>query len=111
MWAHEYMCTSTKNCSATSDRNYLPIIMTVQHIVHLVAAKLCDRYGCLRLSIGAAMRRVMTLFSSTELARQLRVHLQAGEIVPEELCVLALESALLDVQCTTRGYVCYASFS
>ena len=70
---------------------------------HSVANKLCDKYGCLRLSIGEAMRRVMAQFPHSELSQQLLAYLQAGETVPEELCVLALDRALLDVQCTTRG--------
>lgn len=72
----------------------------------LVAAKLCDKYGCLRLSIGEAIRRVIAQFPHSELTHQLLTHLHAGETVPEELCVLALDCVLLDVQCTTRGYVC-----
>lgn len=49
------------------------------------------------------MRRVMAQFPHSELTRQLQAHLKAGDTVPDELCVLALDSALLDVQCTTRG--------
>ena len=49
------------------------------------------------------MRRVMAGFPHSELTQQLLAHLQAGETVPEELCVLALDCALLDIQCTTRG--------
>ena len=69
----------------------------------LVARKICDTYGCLRLSIGEAIRRVLSKFPHSELAQQLQSYLQSGQTVPEELCVLALDSALLDVQCTTRG--------
>ena len=71
---------------------------------YIVAGKLCDKYGCLRLSIGEAIRRVIAQFPHSELTHQLLTHLHAGETVPEELCVLALDCALLDVQCTTRGY-------
>ncbi|CAI8010883.1 Adenylate kinase 9 [Geodia barretti] len=70
-----------------------------------VAENLCRKYGCLRLSIGEAMRRVIAQFPHSELTCQLQAHLQAGDTVPDELCVLALDCSLLDVQCTTRGYV------
>ena len=69
----------------------------------LVAGKLCGRYGCLHLSIGEAIRRVVAQFPHSELTHQLLAHLQVGQTVPEELCVLALDRTLLDVQCTTRG--------
>ena len=72
-------------------------------LLTLVAGKLCDRYGCLHLSIGEAMRKVVVQFPHSELTHQLLAHLQAGQTVPEELCVLALDRILLDVQCTTRG--------
>jgi adenylate/nucleoside-diphosphate kinase len=71
----------------------------------LVAGKLCGRYGCLHLSIGEAIRRVVAQFPHSELTHQLLAHLQVGQTVPEELCVLALDRILLDVQCTTRGFV------
>ena len=71
--------------------------------MYLVAAKLCDTYGCLRLSIGEAIRKVMDQFPHSELSFQLMAHLKAGETIPDELAVLALDRALLDVQCTTRG--------
>ena len=74
-------------------------------ILILVAGKLCDRYGCLRLSIGEAMRKIVVQYPHSELTHQLLAHLQVGQTVPEELCVLALDRILLDVQCMTRGYV------
>ena len=49
------------------------------------------------------MRRVVAQFPNSELTHQLLAHLQTGETVPEELCVLALDRILLDIQCTTRG--------
>ena len=49
------------------------------------------------------MRRAMAQFPHSVLTHQLQAHLQAGDTVPDELCILALNSALLDVQCTTRG--------
>ena len=49
------------------------------------------------------MRRVMAQFPHSDLTHQLQTHLQAGDTVPDELCVLAVDCALLDVQCSTRG--------
>jgi len=56
-----------------------------------------------RLSIGEAIRKVLNFQSYTELARQINLHLKAGNPVPDELAVQALEVALLDMQCQTRG--------
>ena len=70
-----------------------------------VAKRFVREYGCLRLSVGEAMRRVMAQFPGSKLAELMQVHLRAGQPVPDELCVHALERALLDVQCNTRGYV------
>lgn len=68
-----------------------------------VANRFAHEYGCLRLSVGEALRRVMSQFPDSELTRLLKEYLQAGETVPEDLCVLALERVLLSVQCNTRG--------
>ena len=51
------------------------------------------------------MRRVMAQFPDSELSQLMRSYLQVGQTVPDDLCVLALERALLDVQCNTRGWV------
>ena len=63
----------------------------------------------MKLSIGEAMRRVIEQFPDSKLTHQILSYLVVGQTVPDELSVLALERALLDVQCTTRGYVshCY----
>ncbi len=53
--------------------------------------------------MGEALRQVMSQFPDSELTRLLKEYLQAGETVPEDLCVLALERVLLSVQCNTRG--------
>ena len=42
-------------------------------------------------------------FPYSELTRLMQSYLQVGQTVPDDLCVLALERALLDVQCNTRG--------
>lgn len=71
----------------------------------LVARRFAQEYGCLRLSVGEAMRRVMAQFPDSELSQLMQSYLQVGQTVPDDLCVLALERALLDVQCNTRGWV------
>ena len=70
-----------------------------------VAKHFAAEYGCLRLSVGEAMRRVIEQFPESELTRLMQSFLQAGQVVPDDLCVLALERTLLDVQCNTRGWV------
>lgn len=70
-----------------------------------VANKFVSEYGCLRLSIGEAIRRVLTQFPESDLTTEMKSYLQLGQPLPDELCILALERALMDVQCTTRGFV------
>ena len=68
-----------------------------------VANRFVAEYGVVRLSIGEAIRKVLNFQPYTELARQINLHLKAGNPVPDELAVQALEVALLDMQCQTRG--------
>ena len=71
--------------------------------IFAVANRFVAEYGVVRLSIGEAIRKVLNFQSYTELARQINLHLKAGTTVPDELAVQALEVALLDMQCQTRG--------
>lgn len=71
----------------------------------VVARRFCSEYGCVRLSIGEVLRRMVTKFPQSRLTELIVTHLKAGQTVPEDLCIHALESALLDVQCCTRGLV------
>ena len=71
-----------------------------------VAKRFEKEYGCLRLSVGEAIRRVIAQFPNSKLTQIIQSHLKTGQSVPMDLCVHALERALLDVQCQTRGYVC-----
>ena len=57
----------------------------------------------MRLSVGEAVRKSLDQFPHSELALQIRTHLIAGETIPDELCVLALERIIMDIQCQTRG--------
>ena len=68
-----------------------------------VANRFVSEYGMLRLSIGEAVRFVLNQQPKTELAQQLNAHMQKGLTVPDELCVQALEIALLDMKSNTRG--------
>ena len=68
-----------------------------------MAKRFVETFGCLRLSVGEAVRKLLDQFSYSELAMQIRMHLTAGETIPDELCVLALERITMDVQCQTRG--------
>lgn len=70
-----------------------------------MANRFVSEYGVVRLSIGEAIRKILNFQPYTELARQINLHLRAGMTVPDELAVQALEIALLDMQCQTRGYV------
>ena len=69
----------------------------------LVAERFVAEYGCVRLSIGEVVRNVLANFPTSDLAEQILAHIKLGHTVPDELCVLALEQALLDEHCTTRG--------
>ena len=69
-----------------------------------MATRFAKEYGCVRLSIGEALRRVVTQFPNSKLTELIQAHLRAGQTVPEDLCVHALERALMDVECRTRGY-------
>lgn len=70
-----------------------------------LANRFVAEYGVVRLSIGEAIRKILNFQPYTELARQIKLHLRAGMTVPDELAVQALEVALLDMQCQTRGYI------
>lgn len=81
----------------------LTIVLICYFFFAAVANRFVAEYGVVRLSIGEAIRKVLNFQSYTELARQLNLHLKAGNPVPDELAVQALEVALLDMQCQTRG--------
>ncbi|CAG5120479.1 unnamed protein product, partial [Candidula unifasciata] len=70
-----------------------------------LAKRFVQDYGALRLSIGEAMRHVLRQHSQSELAKQIQWNLIRGRVVPDELQIQALDVALLDVRCQTRGYV------
>lgn len=69
----------------------------------IVAKRFCSEYGCVRLSVGEVLRRIINKFPESRLSELIEAHLKSGQTVPEDLCMFALESALLDVDCKTRG--------
>lgn len=71
--------------------------------ISVVAKRFCSEYGCVRLSIGEVLRRILTKFPDSRLAELIESHLKSGLIVPDDLCMYALESALLDFESKTRG--------
>ena len=71
----------------------------------LVARRFVSEYSVVRLSIGEALRTVLDTQPNTELSRCILSYLHEGHAVPDELAVHALEIALMDIKCKTRGYV------
>ncbi|XP_036406140.1 adenylate kinase 9 [Megalops cyprinoides] len=70
-----------------------------------VAKRFASEYGLQRLSIGEAMRSVLTSQTQTELATQMLKHLSQGLTVPDELAVHCLDVALMNPVCSTRGFI------
>jgi len=70
-----------------------------------VARRFVSDYGAMRLSIGEALRSVLETQPNTELSRCILSFLLEGQTVPDELAIHALEVALMDMKCKTRGYV------
>ena len=57
----------------------------------------------MRLSIGEAIRFTLETQPNTELSRLIINQLKKGTTLPDELAVQALEVALMDMRCQTRG--------
>ncbi|XP_044531342.1 adenylate kinase 9 [Gracilinanus agilis] len=70
-----------------------------------VARKFAREYGLMRLSVGDAMRIILSNHPETELALMLNWHLYKGLTAPDELAIQALETALMDNVCNTAGVV------
>ena len=68
-----------------------------------VAARFAEEYGMVRLSIGEAMRTILETQSKSALAKTMLSHLTKGRTVPDELAIQALEVAMMDMRCQTRG--------
>ncbi|KAB5539635.1 hypothetical protein PHYPO_G00091290 [Pangasianodon hypophthalmus] len=70
-----------------------------------VARMFAREYGLAHLSIGGVMRTVLSVQDKTELAAEMLKYLSQGLTVPDELAVQCLEVVLLNLVCSTRGYV------
>ncbi|KFU94690.1 Adenylate kinase domain-containing protein 1, partial [Chaetura pelagica] len=70
-----------------------------------VAKKFASVYGLLRLSMGDAIRLVLSSQPGTQLALRLQQHLHKGLTVPDELAIQALDVAMMNHVCNTTGVV------
>ncbi|XP_048858202.1 adenylate kinase 9 isoform X2 [Brienomyrus brachyistius] len=70
-----------------------------------VARKFASEFGIQRLSIGDAMRAVLTNQRQTELVAHMLSYLHQGLAVPDKLAVQCLEVALMNLVCSTRGFI------
>lgn len=88
-------------------------MLSVKLVLFLVARKFASEFGIQRLSIGDAMRSVLTNRRQSELAAHMLSYLHQGLAVPDNLAVQCLEVALMNLVCSTRGYLslCYLLFT
>ncbi|XP_043922739.1 adenylate kinase 9 [Protopterus annectens] len=70
-----------------------------------VAKNFASEYGLQRISIGEAIRSILTTQEQSELAIQINKLLTKGQAVPDELAIQCLEVMMLDLICNTRGFV------
>ncbi|MBN3315008.1 KAD9 kinase, partial [Atractosteus spatula] len=70
-----------------------------------VAKMFAKEYGLQQLSVGEAMRLVLSSQKQTELAFQMNKYLTKGQTVADELAIQCVEVALMDLVCSTRGFV------
>ncbi|XP_073432131.1 adenylate kinase 9 isoform X2 [Dendrobates tinctorius] len=69
-------------------------------------AKMFTRiYGLQRLSMGDAIRSVLENQPNTELALDIKSHLEKGKVVPDDMAIRCLEIAMMDLTCNTTGVV------
>ncbi|KAK1171736.1 adenylate kinase 9 [Acipenser oxyrinchus oxyrinchus] len=70
-----------------------------------VAKMFARVHGLQRLSIGEAIRSLLSNQKQRELTIQIKKYLTQGLAVPDELAVQCLDLALMDLACQTRGFV------
>ncbi|XP_061126066.1 adenylate kinase 9 [Syngnathus typhle] len=70
-----------------------------------VATMFAQRYGLDLLSIGGVMRRILEEQEHSDLAVQMKLHLNRGLVVPDELAIRCLKKVLMSLVCSTQGYV------
>ena len=71
----------------------------------ILSERISREYGCLSVSAGGAMRRVLREQHWSALAKALQAKLEAGEDIPVEFMVKAIESSLLQASAVRRGFV------
>ena len=60
-------------------------------------------FGIVRLSIGEAIRRVISTHAHTKLVKQISEYLCNGFPLPDELAIEALQLFLMEPVCHNRG--------
>lgn len=70
-----------------------------------LALRFVKEFGCVRLSVGEAIRAILTNQPNTELAQEIQSYLIRGKTVPDELAIQCIEIATLDVKCQLKGYI------
>merc|ERR1712178_457119 len=70
-----------------------------------LANRFVEEYGMVRMSIGEAVRSLLELQPKSALAKAINACLMRGQLLPDELSVQALEVALMDMSCQTRGFI------
>ncbi|KAI6645758.1 Adenylate kinase 9-like [Oopsacas minuta] len=71
----------------------------------VLSERICKEYGCMSISAGASIRRVLRDQHWSALAQALETKLKAGEDLPVEYIVKAIESNLLQSSVVRRGFV------
>lgn len=68
-----------------------------------LANRFTKEFGCVRLSVGEAVRAILDKQPNTALAQEIRQFLFKGKTVPDELAIQCIEISILDVRCQLRG--------
>ena len=71
----------------------------------IVAKRLAEEIGIQRISIGDAVRHVLTKLPDAELCRLLKTYLISGCDIPDTLEILCLEALLRTADCQARGWI------
>jgi adenylate/nucleoside-diphosphate kinase len=70
-----------------------------------LANRFVKEFGCVRLSVGEAIRAILINQPTTELAQEIQSYLIKGKTVPDELAIQCIEISVLDVKCQLKGYI------
>ncbi|KAI5085667.1 adenylate kinase 9 isoform X2, partial [Silurus meridionalis] len=98
----KYLCQPKPNPSLPIK---LAIIGSPKSGKTTVARMFAREYGLAHLSISDVIQTVLKIQDKTELATKTLKYLIQGLTVPDELTIQCLEVVLLNVACSTRGYV------